>query len=249
MKITVTWVSYHSWGIFRPKTEVLSLVFFVEFCIAIPTQYCDSNHTISASYMDSFNNPYQGNLKSTPLNCHQIHPIYLFPVKQILFLFSHFPQSKYSQHSLKQRRIYGYTYTTGTWERFGKFYICEIIEFTHQWVLSQRMATQTAWVWFLSDEIVLHLLDFHPNWRRVLTIIWNVIYHSDLEWISAGHNFKTPKLEFAEKRIANLKTYWRNRTEEESEREEIPPVGFLFNYLIIFFFQLNIHLWGFYLLP
>lgn len=106
--------------------------------------YCDNDHTISASYVDSFSNPYQGNLKSTLLNCHQIHPIYLFPVKEILFLFSHFPQSKYSQRSLKQHRIYGYTYITGTWEWFGEFYICEIIEFTHQWVLSQRMATQTC---------------------------------------------------------------------------------------------------------
>lgn len=88
-----TWVSYHFWGMLRQQTEVLSLVFFVDFCTANSTQYCDSYHTVYSIYMDSFNNPQKGNVKSTLLNCHQSSLSILFQWTKCYFFLISFSHS------------------------------------------------------------------------------------------------------------------------------------------------------------
>lgn len=199
---------------FRQKPGVYSLIFFADFCSAVPIWCSGSNNTISSVYMDSFNNLEKGNLKSTLLNFHQLHSNCPFPMNQILLLFY------LISHKVKVQL----TFPEVTWQiwvhlKHGNLgVIWKVLCMWNNWIhtpvtfISKDGHTK-CWAWFLSGEILLHLLDFHLIWRTV-SILQNVIYPSGLEWTLTDCNFKAPKLEFAEQ-ICKSKNF---RGIEQSKR-------------------------------
>lgn len=79
----------------RQQTEILSLVFFVDFCTAISMPYCDSYHIISLVYVDSFNNPQKRECEINPPDLSPDPPYLSFSNElNTISFWSHFPTVK-----------------------------------------------------------------------------------------------------------------------------------------------------------